>query len=291
MKIKLSKSKWEKLGKTVKTAQSVGDLAEEIYGSKGITFDYALPQKWVDLAERNGFDVRSNFVWIYPKGSLFGQPGPITAKGVEMVKDSKFENMKASGNKKIKISKRQWEQIGKTAGWITAQDYEDRASLKRELDADAWGDKVKEEYESQKQAIIDRIKKEREADCKRTIDGVQKIRSLFDNDGFTVGDAVLAFKGINTHCAEYILKNEILEVAELVSNGKLSEQDGLQYIKEDIVLDIERYTDRYSEDEEGIEAEAKEELPDLKDLAEEMADGMEEARDPYGYRGLRRSDF
>ena len=42
------------------------ELAEQTY--PGVTFDTALPQQWVNIMANRGFDVRRNFVTLYPKG-------------------------------------------------------------------------------------------------------------------------------------------------------------------------------------------------------------------------------
>ena len=56
------------------------DLSATLY--PGITVDSALPQVWVDAATDRGFDPRPHVVWAYPKGSVFGEPRPITLTGV-----------------------------------------------------------------------------------------------------------------------------------------------------------------------------------------------------------------
>ena len=47
---------------------TVNQAAEERYPGK--TFDTALPQQWVDAMSERGFDVRRNFVTLYPKDSV-----------------------------------------------------------------------------------------------------------------------------------------------------------------------------------------------------------------------------
>jgi len=44
-------------------------------------YDTALPQDWVNLMTCQGFDPRYNFVWAYPRGSIFGIPYPLTPRG------------------------------------------------------------------------------------------------------------------------------------------------------------------------------------------------------------------
>jgi len=56
---------------------TVKEQAERLY--PGITFDYALPQPWVDECRTMGFDVRGHAVWLYPAGAgAFGEPGALT---------------------------------------------------------------------------------------------------------------------------------------------------------------------------------------------------------------------
>jgi hypothetical protein len=62
---------------------TVNQAAEERYPGK--TFDTALPQQWVDAMSERGFDVRRNFVTMYPTGSMLGfYMAPITDQGIEM---------------------------------------------------------------------------------------------------------------------------------------------------------------------------------------------------------------
>lgn len=36
------------------------------------TFDYAVPQPWLDDMRKRGS--KDNFIWVYPEGSIFGEP-------------------------------------------------------------------------------------------------------------------------------------------------------------------------------------------------------------------------
>jgi hypothetical protein len=60
---------------------TVNQAAEERYPGK--TFDTALPQQWVDAMSERGFDVRRNFVTLYPKDSV-AYMAPITTEGIRM---------------------------------------------------------------------------------------------------------------------------------------------------------------------------------------------------------------
>lgn len=55
------------------------ELAEQRY--PGMTFDCALPQGWVDQVNQQVSNVVGHFVWLYPKGNLFGIPAPVTELG------------------------------------------------------------------------------------------------------------------------------------------------------------------------------------------------------------------
>lgn len=56
------------------------ELAEQRY--PGMTFDCALPQDWVDSLKAGFSDlVIGHFVWLYPEGSVFGIPAPVTVQG------------------------------------------------------------------------------------------------------------------------------------------------------------------------------------------------------------------
>jgi len=59
----------------------LNELAEKTY--PGVTFDTALPQQWVNRMADRGFDVRRNFVTLYPKYSI-PYMAPITAEGIRM---------------------------------------------------------------------------------------------------------------------------------------------------------------------------------------------------------------
>lgn len=49
------------------------------------TFDYALPQNWVDDMVARVGDPRGHFVWLYEKGSCFGVPRPVTHEGMHQL--------------------------------------------------------------------------------------------------------------------------------------------------------------------------------------------------------------
>jgi hypothetical protein len=51
----------------------------------GLTYDDALPQEWLNAVQLRGLDPRGHVVWAYPKGSLFGNPMPRDAEGIEIL--------------------------------------------------------------------------------------------------------------------------------------------------------------------------------------------------------------
>ena len=62
---------------------TLNQLADQIY--PGVTFDTALPQQWVNRMADRGFDVRRNFVTLYPKSkAAFPYMAPITTEGIRM---------------------------------------------------------------------------------------------------------------------------------------------------------------------------------------------------------------
>ena len=53
------------------------ELAESHYGNQ--TFDFALPQGWVDACRDRGYEVVPHFVWLYD--DYVGRPAPLTDEG------------------------------------------------------------------------------------------------------------------------------------------------------------------------------------------------------------------
>lgn len=67
------------------TTMSMRDLVEahQRLGTIPETFDYALPQHWVDdVFERTGL-YPYGFVWVYPPKSIFGEPFAVTPAAVK----------------------------------------------------------------------------------------------------------------------------------------------------------------------------------------------------------------
>ena len=62
---------------------TVGELAGRLYGH--LTYDTALPQHWVDACLIHEYDPRGNFVWVYPEGSIMGQPAPLYAEAAKEI--------------------------------------------------------------------------------------------------------------------------------------------------------------------------------------------------------------
>ena len=62
--------------------ETKGQAAERLY--LGLTFDYALPQQWVDEMRLMGFEPVPCVVWGYgPGDGLTGRPWPLTRHAAE----------------------------------------------------------------------------------------------------------------------------------------------------------------------------------------------------------------
>lgn len=70
-----------------KLSFTLKERAERIYGD--MTFDYALPKRWLcHFAETVGVEkwkASKQFVWIYPEGSIAGEPGPLSVEACSML--------------------------------------------------------------------------------------------------------------------------------------------------------------------------------------------------------------
>jgi hypothetical protein len=83
------------------TSMTKGEAAGDVYDGK-CEWDCALPIHISKHMYAHGFDIRGDFVWIYPKteihtkfgkfspSSICGQLGPITEAGMKMMNDKKF---------------------------------------------------------------------------------------------------------------------------------------------------------------------------------------------------------
>lgn len=69
--------------------KTVRDMALELL-PEGVqrSFDYALPQEWVNMAaDKLDMDVRGHFVWLYDNRALImGRPFPLTCCGRVMLR-------------------------------------------------------------------------------------------------------------------------------------------------------------------------------------------------------------
>lgn len=65
-----------------KDARVTKESIVKLLGVDQQTFDYALPQDWV---EDIGHNAVPHFVWLYEKGSIFGCPRPLTSEGIDML--------------------------------------------------------------------------------------------------------------------------------------------------------------------------------------------------------------
>jgi len=61
----------------VEKLQAAGEL-------KGVTFDYALPEPWVQKMREKGVEVTGTHIWIYPNWApTFGEPYDLVANYTE----------------------------------------------------------------------------------------------------------------------------------------------------------------------------------------------------------------
>lgn len=68
-------------------APTKGEIAEKLYGN--LTYDIALPNGFIsEMVEFNHTvpEITLSFVWIYPPGSTFGEPAPLTLKACDWLK-------------------------------------------------------------------------------------------------------------------------------------------------------------------------------------------------------------
>ena len=83
---------WEPQGEEYDDADRL-DLLRARIVREGGTFDYALPQPWLDGMAAKGYDyeeARVGFVWAYlppsaKGGRAFGEPYPVTNRAAEML--------------------------------------------------------------------------------------------------------------------------------------------------------------------------------------------------------------
>jgi hypothetical protein len=59
---------------------TVDEAAKFLLGEDAV-YDVALPQSWFqEFLDYFGWNPCGSFVWHYPKGSIFGQPEPLTVE-------------------------------------------------------------------------------------------------------------------------------------------------------------------------------------------------------------------
>lgn len=63
--------------------ETVGEIATRLYPNE--TFDYALPQDWVDVMLNRGFNPCGKVVWGYRPGYFHGFPLPLTQEAMLML--------------------------------------------------------------------------------------------------------------------------------------------------------------------------------------------------------------
>lgn len=73
------------------TINFLGFMPIDQIKASGITFDYALPQAWVDMVSAAVKDqitddhIARHFVYVYPKGNLMGGVMPVDEMGVRIL--------------------------------------------------------------------------------------------------------------------------------------------------------------------------------------------------------------
>lgn len=71
----------------LKDRTTVGERAKFLYGK--FTYDTALPERWLKhfsaVVDEPRAVVSSQFVWIYPPSSIFGQPAPLTIEACKLL--------------------------------------------------------------------------------------------------------------------------------------------------------------------------------------------------------------
>jgi hypothetical protein len=191
----------------------------------------------------------------------------------------------ASGKKVIKIDKREWEFIGKKAGWID----EDNMPSRWELEQEAFEEEARMEYElSKTPKDIESIQSEIES-------GKSQIHRINLDDSLENIKKEFEKLSQNNKFVEYFYENKIS--SELFIDFDWSSLNNIEnakgFIKEQI-YDVflgksgvdsaaEDFLEKYLEDDEDDE--------DFDSFKENYWESKQEAKDPYGYRGLKRSDF
>lgn len=193
---------------------------------------------------------------------------------------------------KIKFSKSQWEFIGKKTGWLKSARFSDN---------DGDGDGDSDSYAPSKSELmgddlVDRAKKEfiyeHRDDAKKDI-----------NDTISyIAEGVSPLEKIEQLCwamkqeyqfAKYLLSQlstkTSISLTDLI-NFDISRFDEEQ--KQELIEMSQSILSNIAEYEHDFISEGKFVQQDsFEDFLDAFRDGEEEARDPYGYRGLSRRDF
>lgn len=171
----------------------------------------------------------------------------------------------ANGKNKIKIGKREWETIGRFAGWGDMEDMPDARELDRaDLDAE-----IGSEYQLA-------ISGEKEADIEKTLDALTAVNDL------VTFEAVLSH--MDTYFSKYLLKD--LEAKKpLLSDEGQKVSITMKLISEEGLSDL---AERFRNNNEFFES-AKHGT--LEDFSDQWMDDESYRSDPYGYYGLKKNEF
>ena len=163
------------------------------------------------------------------------------------------------------MSRSQWETIGKTAGW-----YNDDPPSRSEAAADDFKHKVTQLYK-------DAVKEARDEDISTTI---KKLVSVIGNGKdvmapTSVDEVITRLNILGTQFGKYLakmVKDSLGTIADLSAAINI----------------VQNATDYIDQFENGNIYEFE---TSIEDFASEVSESEEEARDPYGYRGVSIRDF
>ena len=64
----------------------LGWISKKELNSSKLNYDYAIPQDvFEDIAKKTGKNPSGHVVWIYPDGTIFGGPTPVSQEGAEIL--------------------------------------------------------------------------------------------------------------------------------------------------------------------------------------------------------------
>lgn len=178
----------------------------------------------------------------------------------------------ASGKKKLKISKKEWTQIGKTAGWLDDNTYDMDGYDSLDANDDKKSEALKT-YEKEKEGVRIKARNNAKKEALVVIDEIEKIDKNLPVEEFI--EAIYFINGFGEYIVSAYLNNDAPSIHHVIRE-----------IKANLNTWLQKYTEKL---EENIDYEY--EIGTFEDFMSDLDDAAEEARDPYGYRGLSRSDF